>query len=125
MKFRRDRRSELPVESILAFYPRYWFETAAKQVRWIAMYWRLRRIYLTIKKDPAKRLYTDLALTPVAENDTETLEMFKNEKAQAFVSQQRRLDKIAHSQASPLVPDTAKDAPALQPNDALQSANVG
>jgi hypothetical protein len=32
LKRRRDRRPELPRENPLVFYPRYWFETAAKNL---------------------------------------------------------------------------------------------
>src|SRR5262249_62093557 len=91
-KFRRHGRSELPLEPVWAFYPKYWFETVSKQVRWISMYLRLRMIYLGIKKDPNRHAYMDQALTPVSDDDTETLEMFNNAGAQAFVSQKKRLD---------------------------------
>ena len=99
MKFRRDRRSDLPLEPAWAFYPKYWFETLVKQYRWVSMYLRLRWIYVAIKRDPDKHAYTDLALTEPKDDDVETLEMFRNEKAQAFVSQRKRLDKIAHGEA--------------------------
>ena len=70
MKFRRERRPTLPMEPVWSFYPKYWFETVAKQYRWISLYLRLRMIYLPIKRDPKKHDYTDLALTPVEENET-------------------------------------------------------
>jgi len=73
MKYRRDRRSDVPLEPIWSFYPKYWFETVSKQVRWFSMYLKLRWIYLAIKRDPKKFDYMDQALTPVADDDTETL----------------------------------------------------
>jgi radical SAM superfamily enzyme YgiQ (UPF0313 family) len=124
MKFRRDRRSGMPIESIWTFYPKYWLETAIKQYRWISMYVRLRMIYLSIKKDPAKKQYRDLALTPVADDDTETLEMFNNTSAQAFVSQQRRLDKLSHvGGPAPLAPEQRELAPSLHADD-LPSSGI-
>jgi hypothetical protein len=96
MKYRHDRRSELPIEPVWKFYPKYWAETVSKQFQWISMYLKLRRTYLAIKRDPNKHAYMDQALTPVADDDTETLEMFNNAGAQAFVSQRRRLDHISH-----------------------------
>ena len=110
MKFRRDRRSGLPIEPMWSFYPKYWLETAAKQYRWISMYLRLRMIYLGIKRDPARKQYTDVALTLASDDDTDNLEMFNNTGAQAFVSQQRRLDKLSHG--------GVEHAPTLQPADA-------
>jgi hypothetical protein len=123
LKFRRDRRSELPIEPMWKFYPKYWLETASKQYRWISMYVRLRKIYLKIKHDPARKEYTDLALTPGSDDDIETLEMFNNTGAQAFVSQQRRLDKISHGgdHATPLQPVTETGAPSVQ-SDAVALA---
>ncbi len=109
MKYRRDRRSELPLEPVWAFYPKYWLETVSKQVRWVSMYVKLRLIYLAIKKDPNKKSYMDQALTPVADDETETLEMFNNAGAQAFVSQKKRLDKIAHGEQAPSLTPTADD----------------
>ena len=106
MKFRRDRRPELPRESVWWFYPKYWYETAVKQYRWIALYRGLRKIYLRIKHDPARAQYTDLALTPVFDDDIESHELFNTEAARAYVSQERRLEKIRHGGGNnaPLVP---------------------
>ena len=94
MKFRRERRPTLPMEPVWSFYPKYWFETVAKQYRWISLYLRMRMIYLPIKRDPKRRDYTDLALTPVAEDETETHELFQTQAAQAYVSQERRLQDV-------------------------------
>ena len=127
LKFRRDRRSTLPLESAWSFYPIYWCETVAKQVRWLWMYYRLRMIYLRIKRDPARHQYTDLALTPVTDDEIATREMFRNETAQAYISQQRRLDNLRHGRgpsASPLVPAPAELAPGLQAEAAPLSADT-
>ena len=65
LKFRRDRRTNRPIEPVWRFYPRYMFETASKLLQWAWLYLRLRRIYLAIKRDPRRFEYTDLAMTPV------------------------------------------------------------
>src|SRR3954467_1519666 len=52
LKFRRDRRPGLPLESPLIFYPRYWMECVVKLGRLAFLYGRIRRIYARIKKDP-------------------------------------------------------------------------
>ena len=54
---------------------------------------RLRRIYLRIKHDPKRFEYMDLALTPVADDEAETHELFRTDAAQAYVGQELRLDK--------------------------------
>ncbi|HEV2956069.1 MAG TPA: B12-binding domain-containing radical SAM protein [Xanthobacteraceae bacterium] len=96
LKFRRDRRHGLPLEPAVRFYPRYFVETLWKQFRWISLYARLRRIYLRIKHDPRKHEYMDQALSPVADDETETREMFQSEIAQSYVRQEKRLEQIRH-----------------------------
>ena len=92
-KFRRDRRPGRPIEPIWKFYPRYSSEVAIKLVRWAALYLRLRRIYLRIKRDPRRFDYTDLAMTPISEQET-SREIFQNEAAQDYLDRARRLDAI-------------------------------
>jgi radical SAM superfamily enzyme YgiQ (UPF0313 family) len=93
MKHRRDRRPTFERESIWLFYPKYFIETLGKIFRWSSMYIRLRLIYLRIKRDPARFEYMDLALEPVADDETETRELFQSEVAQAYVGQQVRLER--------------------------------
>ena len=64
-----------------------------KLVKWSMLYLRLRRIYLSIKRDPRRFEYTDLAMTPV-EADDETLELFQSDAAAAYVNQERQLEKL-------------------------------
>ncbi len=76
-KVRRDRRPGLPIESPFLFYPKYVAEVVAKHVKIAGIVWRMARARRAIKRDPKARLYRDLALTPVADGDLETLEMFQ------------------------------------------------
>jgi hypothetical protein len=72
-KYRKDRRSTMPLESPFVFYPRYAAEIArkhAKIVQLILRFWRFRR---RLKQDPNARLYKDEALTPVPEGAHEVL----------------------------------------------------
>jgi radical SAM superfamily enzyme YgiQ (UPF0313 family) len=98
-KSRRDRRSELPRESVLAFYPKYWLETATKLAKWAALFTRIRLKYLPIKHDPRKRLYRDIAITPV-DDEEESREMFQSTAAQAYLAQKHRLEKIREGVAA-------------------------
>jgi len=75
-KSRRDRRPGVPIIPVWRFYPEYFFETATKLARWIALYVKLRRIYLRIKHDPRRFEYADLALTPVTDDEIETYDLF-------------------------------------------------
>jgi radical SAM superfamily enzyme YgiQ (UPF0313 family) len=100
LKFRRTRRSDLPRESPLVFYPKYLAETLVKQYRWISLYTWLHLIYRKIKRDPQRHEYMDLALTPVTDDETETRELFQSEVAQAFVGKQRQLQKLRRGAAA-------------------------
>jgi radical SAM superfamily enzyme YgiQ (UPF0313 family) len=100
LKFRRTRRIGQPLESPLLFYPKFLVEMIWKQVRWITLYTRLYLIYRGIKRDPRRQEYMDLALTPVMDDETETMEMFQSEVAQAYVGQQQRLAKIRRGEAA-------------------------
>jgi radical SAM superfamily enzyme YgiQ (UPF0313 family) len=100
LKHRRTRRTSMPLESPLLFYPKYLVETVWKQLRWITLYTRLHLIYRKIKRDPRRQEYTDLALTPVMDDETETRELFQSEVAQAYVGQQQRLARIRRGEAA-------------------------
>jgi radical SAM superfamily enzyme YgiQ (UPF0313 family) len=78
-KIRSQRRSGLPRESALAFYPRRVVETIVTQYRFAAYYLRLRRLLAHIKRDPAP--YTDLALSPVGDHETETYNFLNPDRA--------------------------------------------
>jgi radical SAM superfamily enzyme YgiQ (UPF0313 family) len=90
LKSRRDRRRGRTIEPIWKFYPSYVLETVVKLFKWGSLYFKLRRIYLRVKRDPNKLQYMDVALTPVTEHDVETLEMFHNPAAEAFVAREQR-----------------------------------
>ncbi len=75
-KYRTDRRPGFAIESPWTFYPKYWLESVGKLLRWAKLYCGLRIIYLKVKYDPRRYEYMDTALTPVADDDVETLELF-------------------------------------------------
>jgi radical SAM superfamily enzyme YgiQ (UPF0313 family) len=100
LKYRRDRRSGLSVEPAWRFYPAYWADTVVKQVKWAALYLRLRKIYLRAKHDPQRKAYTDLALTPVTDDEVETRELFRSAAAQSYVGQEKRLDRLRQGEVA-------------------------
>jgi radical SAM superfamily enzyme YgiQ (UPF0313 family) len=99
MRHRRSRRSGLPLENPLLFYPRTIVSTIWKQIRWISLYLSLRLIYLRIKRDPARLQYMDTALQPVREDETETLEMFHSEAAKTYVDKAQRMERLRQGQS--------------------------
>ncbi len=90
-KYRRDRRPTLPIESAFVFYPRYVFNLAYKHFKLaqsVARYWGFVRRLI---RDPNARSYTDLALTPVVEDDFDSFELFTaTEAAKSAVMKLRK-----------------------------------
>ena len=80
-KIRKQRRSGLPIEPALTFYPKRLWQILATYgpFAWYAL--RLYALCKWTKWNPATRHYTDLALTPVDEAEDEALEMFEHSDA--------------------------------------------
>jgi len=75
-KFRRDRRPGLPILPAWRFYPHYAAESISKLGRWIRLWAGLRWTYAKIKRDRHRLDYSDLALTPVTDDEFETHELY-------------------------------------------------
>ncbi|TXL78243.1 radical SAM protein [Vineibacter terrae] len=104
-KHRTDRRSGMPIESPLVFYPKYWAETAGKALRYARMAYDAYSIYRSVARDPARASYTDIAITPPSADELETLEMFSTTSGgKAAVAKKHRDDdqraKVARLQAA-------------------------
>jgi hypothetical protein len=69
MKYRRDRRHGLPIEPFGLFHLKLARETWRKLKIYGGLAWRGWRIGQKIKNDPKRLEYTDLALSPVDEED--------------------------------------------------------
>jgi len=86
-KVRRERRSGMPLENPLAFYPRRVWEVLRTHVAMGRYAWRLHRMRKRVQRDPASKTYRDLAMEPVIEAESEALEMFEiNDAARATVA---------------------------------------
>jgi hypothetical protein len=92
LKFRHDRRPSLPRESMLAFYPRFAWETVRSHF-WMA-YWivRMNRVRRRIYADVRRRQYSDLALlTAQDEQEFDALSLFTETRGgQGAVNKMRR-----------------------------------
>jgi Radical SAM superfamily len=98
LRHRLDRRPGLPIEPVWSFYPKYAWELFSKHVS-LAKHWITLSIMLRRARGEQKvRPYTDLALTPVTEHDTDTLEMFThNEVARNEVARTRKIAELTHA----------------------------
>jgi len=97
IKNRRERRSEMPMEPIWQFYPKFAAEFLVKHARILREGWRIKRTCDRVEADPANLTYTDLAMTPVDEHDTENLEMFThNQGARDAVVHAKKIQTLTH-----------------------------
>jgi hypothetical protein len=92
VKYREDRRSTFPIEPRLSFYASAVQETARKAVKLVRRWRHLKRIVAKIEADPRAKLYMDAALTPVAEEDAEHMDLYtQSEGVRAAVKHERRV----------------------------------
>jgi len=73
-KYRRDRRPGMSLESPIVFYFRYVREIVSKHFRFALMYGQYRRILRRALH--GSTVSSDVAMTPVQEDEFETLEMY-------------------------------------------------
>jgi len=81
LKSRHERRPELPRASVLRFYPWLAWEFVSKQTRLLIQAARLYRMCRRVSSAKGGMSYMDTALTPVSDDELETLELFSQNKA--------------------------------------------
>jgi hypothetical protein len=100
--YRRDRRPGMPIESPFIFYPCYVWSLVAKHVKLIKVVLRHRSFVNRLKKDPNRRNYTDIALTPVADDEFDSFEIFSaTAAAKSAVNKVRKPEARTESLAAP------------------------
>jgi len=99
LKHPSERRPGLPRESALVFWPRFIWDTIRKHAILAREMLRLLRLVRAIKRDPASRSYTDLALT--AGDDDESLDLLtKTTGVQAALAHAKKVaDLTGHAAA--------------------------
>ncbi len=90
-KRRKDRRSDLPRENPMVFYPRRAVEIVRTYVPALRFLWQLTRLRHRLTKDPAMRQYRDLATTPLQNELDETLGLYEETEGGRRVASQARL----------------------------------
>jgi hypothetical protein len=95
LKYRRDRRPGLPIESPFAFYPRLARDSLRKLRGYWSIYRRFRAIKNAVKADPEHLSYSDIATTPLLQNETESLDLFHATRGgEAALARRHRDDAI-------------------------------
>jgi hypothetical protein len=89
-KYRRDRRSGLPIESTIAFYSHYISTSISEHFQFIRLYFHFLSILRRVDKDKIE--YADIALNPVSECEFDELELYL-----ASVASRAFVDKVKAS----------------------------
>jgi hypothetical protein len=95
LKYRRDRRNGLPIESRVAFYWRIATETVHKFGGYWSAYRQARAILKEVLAAPDRWTYQDLAITPPQADELETLDLYHaTSGGEAALARKRRDDAI-------------------------------
>jgi hypothetical protein len=76
LKFRRDRRWGMPLETPFVFYPRYVAETVTKAWHYLTVYWKAMRTLRQVLRAPDRWTYTDLAIAPPCDDELDRLDLY-------------------------------------------------
>jgi radical SAM superfamily enzyme YgiQ (UPF0313 family) len=98
LKHRSERRPGLPVESVFTFYPRYAWSLVANNLKLVATIFLMFNLKRRIERDPNRFRYMDQALTPVQDDDEETLDLLtKTTGAKAAIAHQKRVAELTRA----------------------------
>jgi hypothetical protein len=96
-----ERRPGLPRENAWIFWPRLAAEILYKHTILIHMIARLLLFKIAIARDPNARMYTDQALTPVRDDEDETLDLFaKTTGGPSAISHVKKVAKLTAADQS-------------------------
>jgi len=71
-----------------------------KQVQWESLFSHYYFILRKVIKDPLRLQYSDLAITPVIDDEVETHEMFQSAEAQSYLVKIQHVEKPRQTTAA-------------------------
>ena len=97
LKHPSERRPGLPREKPWLFWPRFVWNTVQTHAVLVGTYARLRLLSKAIARDPQARAYMDQALSPVGDDDDETLDLLtKTSGAVGAVVHAKKVAALTH-----------------------------
>ena len=103
LKFRRDRRPGMPLESPWVFYPRHLREIVVKARGYWSTYRRFKAIMNEVRNAPDRATYTDLAIAPPKDQDFDTLDLYHaTSGGEAALARTRRDDATRAGTSTPV-----------------------
>jgi hypothetical protein len=95
-KHRSERRYGLPRESVGAFYANHISQTIANNLKLAGTIFWILRLKRRIERDPRRRSYIDIALTPVVDDDATLDLLTKTTGAQAAIAHIKKVAALTH-----------------------------
>jgi predicted neuraminidase len=109
LKFRRDRRSGMKIESPLVFYPRYGWETLKKAWGYFRIYRRLNAMLKETLEASDRWTYSDIAIAAPRQDEFEQLSLYHaTAGGEAALARKRRDDAIRAGHPTEAQPILAK-----------------
>jgi len=100
MRHITERRPGLPREAALPFYARCLRSLIDNNLRLIGTIWWMWRLMRRIERDPNRHQYMDQALTPVRDDDEQTLDLLvKTAGAKAAIAHLKKVEALTHAAA--------------------------
>jgi radical SAM superfamily enzyme YgiQ (UPF0313 family) len=101
MKHPSERRPGLPAPNAFTFWPKFVWETLYKQAVVIGAIISMVRLMRQVQRNPDAKSYMDQALTPVHDDDDDTLDlMTKTSGARAAIAHIKRVSELTHVPAA-------------------------
>ena len=95
-----ELRPGLPSEAALTFYPRFVRTLIANNLKLVSTIWWMFKLKRRIERDASRHRYMDQALTPVRDDDEETLDLLtKTAGAKAAIAHQKKIEELTHATA--------------------------
>jgi hypothetical protein len=92
-----ERRPGLAAPNALLFWPRFAFDSVRKTSAILAAFARVAAIGIRVARDPQRHTYTDQALTPVADEDADSLGLLtQSDSAKQAVAHQKKVFDLTH-----------------------------
>ncbi|MGH6768166.1 MAG: B12-binding domain-containing radical SAM protein [Xanthobacteraceae bacterium] len=92
-----ERRPGFTRQSAISFYPRFVWDTARKNWELAKTIWWVWQIKRRIERDPNHRAYMDEALSPVTDDEEETLDLLtKTGGARAAIDHLKKVHDLTH-----------------------------
>jgi hypothetical protein len=94
LKYRKDRRPGMPIESPLDFYPRIAAESARKLVGYVKTVWQFHQVVKEVREAPDRAAYMDPAIAPQSNEDFEDLALYHATAGGESALARKRRDEI-------------------------------